>query len=127
MPSWDLPLAPGAIMAQEAGGINDDARQPNNARRDRPPAAHVPPGDCPRARPRDRGPRLLSPAGGKLGAIARLSGKMARQGPVAVRLEPCGLATARLVGPDGKPVTGRPRGVMVTMVVTPGRPSTPQR
>jgi hypothetical protein len=58
----------------------------------------------------------------KLGATARLSGKMATQGPVTVRLEPCGLAMARLVGPNGKPVTGQPRGVNVTMVVTPGPP-----
>ena len=59
----------------------------------------------------------------KLGATVRLSGKMAAQGPVTVRLEPCGLAMARLVGPDGKPVTGQPRGVSVTMVVTPGPPA----
>jgi hypothetical protein len=30
---------------------------------------------------------------------------------------------ARLVGPDGKPVTGQPRGVSVTMAVTPGPPT----
>ncbi len=59
----------------------------------------------------------------KLGATVRVSGKMAAQGPVTVRLEPCGLAMARLVGPDGKPVTGQPRGVTVTMVVTPGPPA----
>jgi hypothetical protein len=41
---------------------------------------------------------------------------------MTVRLEPCGVAMARLVGPDGKPVTGQPRGVSVTMVVTPGPP-----
>ena len=58
----------------------------------------------------------------KLGATVRVSGKMATQGPVTVRLEPCGLAMARLVGPDGQPVTGQPRGVSVTMVVTPGPP-----
>ncbi len=77
----------------------------------------------PRARPRDRGPRPLPPA--RTASSARpsgLSGKMAAQGPVTVRLEPCGLAMARLVGPDGKPVTGQPRGVRVTMVVTPGPP-----
>ena len=63
----------------------------------------------------------------KLGATVRVSGKMAAQGPVTVRLEPCGLAMARLVGPDGKPVTGQPRGVSVTMVVTPGPPFAPRR
>ena len=45
----------------------------------------------------------------KLGATVRVSGKMAAQGPVTVRLEPCGQAMARLVGPDGRPVTGQPR------------------
>jgi hypothetical protein len=59
----------------------------------------------------------------KLGATVRLSGKMASGGPVTVRLEPCGLALARLVGPDGEPVTDQPRGVSVTMVVTPGPPT----
>ena len=58
----------------------------------------------------------------ELGATARLSGKMATLGPVTVRLEPCGRAMARLVGPDGKPVTEQLRGVIVTMVVTPGPP-----
>ena len=47
----------------------------------------------------------------KLGATVRVSGKMAASGPVTVRLEPCGLAMARLVGPDGQPVTGPLRGV----------------
>jgi protocatechuate 3,4-dioxygenase beta subunit len=59
----------------------------------------------------------------KLGATARVSGKMASQGPVTVRLEPCGTAMARLVGPDGRPVTGQPLGVSITMVVTPGPPA----
>ncbi len=59
----------------------------------------------------------------KLGATVRVSGKMATQGPVTVRLEPCGQAMARLVGPDAKPVTRPDRGVSVTMVVTPGPPS----
>jgi RNA polymerase sigma factor (sigma-70 family) len=58
----------------------------------------------------------------KLGATARISGMMATQGPVTVRLQPCGVAMARLVGADGKPVTGEPRGVRVMMVVTPGPP-----
>ena len=47
----------------------------------------------------------------KLGATVRVSGKMAAQGPVTVRLESCGLAMARLVGPDGQPVTGQPPGL----------------
>jgi RNA polymerase sigma factor (sigma-70 family) len=59
----------------------------------------------------------------KLGATVRVSGKMAAQGLVTVRLESCGTAMARLVGPDGQPVTGQPAGVMTTMVVTPGPPA----
>ena len=58
----------------------------------------------------------------KLGATVRLSGKMAARGPITVRLGPCGQAMARLVGPDGTPVAGRPRGLGVAMVVTPGPP-----
>ncbi len=41
-----------------------------------------------------------------LGATALLSGKSAADGPVTVRLQPCGAARARLVDPAGKP--GRP-------------------
>ena len=59
----------------------------------------------------------------KLGATVRLSGKSAAGGPVTVRLEPCGMAMARLVGPDGKPLGGRLRGVSVMMAVTPGPPA----
>ncbi|MGP0065668.1 MAG: hypothetical protein ACLQGP_18950 [Isosphaeraceae bacterium] len=57
-----------------------------------------------------------------LGGVANLSGKSAAGGPMTVRLEPCGSARARFVGPGGKPVAGRlPRGFMVfSMVVTPG-------
>ena len=59
----------------------------------------------------------------KLGATVRVSGKMATQEPVTVRLKPCGLAIAQLVGPDGRPVTGQPPGFNVMMVVTPGPPA----
>ena len=61
----------------------------------------------------------------KLGAAVPVSGRSGSGGPVTVRLEPCGMAMARLVGPDGKPVTGRLRYGIVTMVVTPGPPSGP--
>ena len=61
----------------------------------------------------------------KLGATALLSGKSAADGPVTVRLQPCGTARARLVDPAGKPVA-RSRDTygshMTMMVVTPGRP-----
>jgi hypothetical protein len=59
----------------------------------------------------------------RLGATVRISGKSAEGGPVTVRLEPCGTAMARLVGADGQPVTGQPRGLSVTMAVTPGPPT----
>ncbi len=56
----------------------------------------------------------------KLGATVRFSGKPAGGGPIVVKLEPCATATARLVGPDGKPLGGlTPRG-LILMVVTPG-------
>ncbi len=56
----------------------------------------------------------------KLGATVRFSGKPAGGEPIVVKLEPCATATARLVGPDGKPRGGfTPRG-LISMVVTPG-------
>ncbi len=58
----------------------------------------------------------------KLGATARFSAKTAANGEVTVRLERCGLAMARLVGPDGKPLERYPVGGLVSMVVTPGPP-----
>jgi hypothetical protein len=68
----------------------------------------------------------------KLGAVINLSGKSASGGPVTVRLQPCGAARARVVGPGGKPVVGRlhrrldqsPGTLNFEMVVTPGPPST---
>ena len=42
----------------------------------------------------------------KLGATVRFSGKPAGGEPIVVKLEPCATATARLVGPDGKPLAG---------------------
>jgi RNA polymerase sigma factor (sigma-70 family) len=60
----------------------------------------------------------------KLGATVRFSAKSAVGAPIVVKLEPCATATARLVGPDGKPVGGfTPRG-SISMVVTPGEFST---
>ncbi len=59
---------------------------------------------------------------GKLGAVVKLSGRSAAEGPVTVRLEPCGAAKARVVGPDGKPVAGRLPGHFIQMIVTPGIP-----
>jgi RNA polymerase sigma factor (sigma-70 family) len=60
----------------------------------------------------------------KLGVVVNLSVKSSADGPVIVRLQPCGAARARLVDPAGKPVAGRlRRGFLVfSMVVTPGPP-----
>ncbi len=56
----------------------------------------------------------------KLGATARFSARMAAAGEVTVRLEPCGLAMARLLGPDGKPLERYAASDLVSMVATPG-------
>ena len=56
----------------------------------------------------------------KLGAVVNLSVKSAADGPVTVRLEPCGSARAWLVDLDGKPVAKPVRDLSITMVVTPG-------
>jgi protocatechuate 3,4-dioxygenase beta subunit len=56
----------------------------------------------------------------KLGAVVTHSSRSAADGPVTVRLEPCGSAQAWLVDPDGKPVAKPVRGLDVNMVVTPG-------
>jgi len=59
----------------------------------------------------------------KLGATARFSGKSAANGPVTVRLEPCGTARARLITPDGTPLARYPASGLLSMIVTPGPPS----
>jgi RNA polymerase sigma factor (sigma-70 family) len=56
----------------------------------------------------------------QLGATAYLSGKAAAGGLPSVRLEPCGMATARLVDSAGKPVAGYRNPYLLSMVVTPG-------
>jgi len=56
----------------------------------------------------------------KLGATARFSVKAAAGSPIAVRLEPCGKAMARLVDPTGKPLVGYRDPYLISMVVTPG-------
>ena len=57
----------------------------------------------------------------KLGATAYFSGKPAAGGPLnTCALEPCVTARARLVGPDGKPVTGFSKPWLISMVITPG-------
>ena len=56
----------------------------------------------------------------KLGATIRFSGKQAGGEPIVVKLEPCAMATARLVGPGGKPLAGYQHPRLISMVVTPG-------
>ena len=56
----------------------------------------------------------------KLGATARFSVKAAKDGPITVRLEPCGTAMARLVDPKGKPLAGYRDPYLISMIVTPG-------
>jgi hypothetical protein len=65
-------------------------------------------------------PILFFAAEEKLGATVMLSGKSASNGPITVRLEPCGLARARLVDRDKKPVAGFRGARMIAMIVTPG-------
>jgi hypothetical protein len=59
----------------------------------------------------------------KLGATVQFSGRSGANGPITVRLRPCGAARARLVGPDGKPTDRPPAGRLASMVVAPGPPS----
>ncbi len=61
-------------------------------------------------------PVFFLDSGHELGATVQLSGKSAAGGPVTVRLERCGTAKARLVGPGGNPVErSRARiGIIVT-------------
>ncbi len=56
----------------------------------------------------------------KLGATVRFGGKRADGEPTVVKLEPCATATARLVGPDGKPLARLASALVISMVVTPG-------
>ena len=51
------------------------------------------------------------------------SGQSGSGGPITVRLEPCGQAMARLVGPDGRPVSGQVPARAPSLVVTPGPPA----
>jgi protocatechuate 3,4-dioxygenase beta subunit len=47
---------------------------------------------------------LFLDTAGSLGAVADFQGKQAEDGPVTVKLVPCGSATARFVDMDGKPL-----------------------
>jgi RNA polymerase sigma factor (sigma-70 family) len=56
----------------------------------------------------------------QVGAVASISAGAAKDGPIAVRLEPCGMAMARLVDPKGRPLAGYRDPFIMAMVVTPG-------
>jgi protocatechuate 3,4-dioxygenase beta subunit len=56
----------------------------------------------------------------QLGATAMFSARSAKSGPIAVRLEPCGQAMARLVDSNGKPLAGYRDPYLISMVITPG-------
>ena len=56
----------------------------------------------------------------RLGATAHLSGKSAAGGPITIRLESCGTATARLVDAHGKPLAGYRGEFLMSMIITPG-------
>jgi RNA polymerase sigma factor (sigma-70 family) len=56
----------------------------------------------------------------EVGATARVSRESKARGPITVRLQPCGAATARLVDPTGKPLANYRDPYLISMVVTPG-------
>ncbi len=55
----------------------------------------------------------------RLGATVHLSGKSAAGGPLTIRLEPCGTATARLVDARGGPIAGYHDANMISMIIAP--------
>jgi hypothetical protein len=59
-------------------------------------------------------------AGHQWGTVVELSGKQAGE-EVTVRLQPCGEAHARFVGPDGKPIARVETFPCLELVMTPGR------
>jgi RNA polymerase sigma factor (sigma-70 family) len=74
--------------------------------------------------PDTRVPVYFLEATRKLGGVVNLSVNTTPGAPATVRLEPCGAAKARFIDPRGKPVVGQlSRGMRLTMVVTPGPPS----
>jgi RNA polymerase sigma factor (sigma-70 family) len=57
----------------------------------------------------------------RLGATADFSVKAQAEGPITVRLAPCGTALARVVNPKGEPLPGYRARNLISMIVTPGR------
>ncbi len=60
----------------------------------------------------------------QLGATVELTGKSARNGPVTVQLQKCGVARVRYVDKEGKPIAGH-RPDQLILIITPGT-DTPQ-
>ena len=56
----------------------------------------------------------------RIGAKVVVSGKLVAGHPMTVRLEPCGMARARLVDAQGEPIAGYGTPSMISMIVTPG-------
>ena len=55
----------------------------------------------------------------RLGATVQISGKSAADGPMTVRLQPCGTAMARLIDGHGQPVAGYHDDFLSSMIITP--------
>ena len=56
----------------------------------------------------------------RLGKVTRVRGKSASSGPLTIRLDPCGTATARLVDAQGRAIAGDRNTSLVDLIVTPG-------
>ena len=69
--------------------------------------------------PETNSPVYFLDADHKWGAAVEYSGKEAGE-QLTVRLEPCGQANARFIGPDGKPVAKLDLGAYFKLLMTPG-------
>jgi RNA polymerase sigma factor (sigma-70 family) len=71
--------------------------------------------------PEKAAPAYFLDAEHEWGAAVELSGKQAGE-ELTIRLQPCGRARARFVGPDGKPVAGLNVLLYFHLLMTPGMP-----
>ncbi len=69
--------------------------------------------------PDKKSPVYFLDAEHRWGAAVEISGKQASE-ELTVRLEPCGQAKARFVGPDGKPIQKLEMGSYFKLIMTPG-------
>jgi RNA polymerase sigma factor (sigma-70 family) len=74
--------------------------------------------ELPGVEPDRRVPVLFFDPQKQAGAFAELSGSIGTREEATVRLEPCGSATVKFVGANGKPVS--PRGVLLEIVLRSG-------